>query len=219
MKRILQMLIVVTLIFTTLFSPAQKTVSATPSQAPSWRWYDRNAAVAYAKKWVSSTSQKRNPAWGNYTSKGGDCTNYVSQVLNAGGIPEDNAGSVQWYWDNYNPPKTSSSRSASWTGVGELYNYLVANKKGNGTKGPIADVNVAREKMEIGDVIQFDWGSNGSWDHTAVVVKAEWQGWWIFKTYKIWVAYHDTDTPSKDLDELLKLGKARYIKIWGYNAP
>jgi hypothetical protein len=226
MKKFLQLLMTLVLITTVfLLSAPQENVGATPLQA-TWKWYDRQKAVDYAMKWKTLRNV---PAWYDYKpAAGGDCTNFVSQALNAGGIPEDKAGSAQWYWDNNGlpntPPTSGKTRSSSWSGVQPFFDYIVVNKNGNGPNGPIGDVNVAREKMEKGDVIQFDWkdknGKYGTWDHTAIVVKTEWQGWWIFKTYKVWVVYHDTDTPApKDLDDLLKNGKARYIKIWGYNAP
>lgn len=62
-----------------------------------------------------------NPRWGNFTGLGGDCTNYVSQVLNAGGAPLDPTGSYRWYYYNMN------NTSDSWAGVNELRNYLIGN--------------------------------------------------------------------------------------------
>ena len=50
--------------------------------------YNREAAVAYAKKWALG----RNPAYKDYELLGGDCTNYISQSLHAGGIPFDHNG-------------------------------------------------------------------------------------------------------------------------------
>ena len=37
--------------------------------------YNRTAAVDYARKWAL----KRNPAYYNFDSVGGDCTNFASQ--------------------------------------------------------------------------------------------------------------------------------------------
>ncbi len=42
--------------------------------------YNRQAAVEYAEKWAF----KRNPAYLNFDSLGGDCTNYASQCIFAG---------------------------------------------------------------------------------------------------------------------------------------
>jgi hypothetical protein len=44
--------------------------------------YNGAAAAAYA----DSYWQTYNPAWPSFASTGGDCTNFVSQALHAGGI-------------------------------------------------------------------------------------------------------------------------------------
>lgn len=45
--------------------------------------YNREKAVAYAHRWAYGF----NPAYGNFTDMGGDCTNFLSQCLHAGGLP------------------------------------------------------------------------------------------------------------------------------------
>lgn len=57
--------------------------------------YNRIAARDYAYKYWSSY----NPAYTSYKGNGGDCANFVSQCLHAGGIPTDTtwkADSVSW---------------------------------------------------------------------------------------------------------------------------
>ena len=44
--------------------------------------YNRKAAVKYAKQWCNSF----NPKYHNYNPEGGDCANFVSQCLIAGGM-------------------------------------------------------------------------------------------------------------------------------------
>ena len=44
--------------------------------------YNRAAAATYADTYW----QSYNPAWPSFARKGGDCTNFVSQALYAGGI-------------------------------------------------------------------------------------------------------------------------------------
>jgi hypothetical protein len=57
--------------------------------------YDRQAAVNYALKWAL----RRNPDYPNFSydrvtnpAGGGDCTNFVSQALHAGGFPMEDTG-------------------------------------------------------------------------------------------------------------------------------
>ena len=48
--------------------------------------YNRSAAVAYADQWALSRNS-------NYPQFGNDCTNFASQLLQAGGYPQTNPGS------------------------------------------------------------------------------------------------------------------------------
>ena len=55
--------------------------------------YDREKAVAYAHKWAYG----RNPAYGDFSEMGGDCTNFVSQCLHAGGAPMNYTPTFGWF--------------------------------------------------------------------------------------------------------------------------
>ena len=44
--------------------------------------YNAGKAVSYAQKWA----YKRNPSYHDYSNEGGDCANFVSQCLIAGGL-------------------------------------------------------------------------------------------------------------------------------------
>ena len=76
--------------------------------------YDREAALRYAHRWA----YERNPEYYDFDGLGGDCTNFVSQVLAAGGA-EQNYSQNGWYFNSIN------NRSPSWSGVNELYEFLV----------------------------------------------------------------------------------------------
>lgn len=60
------------------------TIAARPARAAGQ--YDRSAAGNYAYLWSSNSMQPRNPAYINFDPA--DCTNFVSQVLRAGGYPD-----------------------------------------------------------------------------------------------------------------------------------
>jgi hypothetical protein len=65
--------------------------------------YNRGAAIAYADQWTSNTNYgdppMRNSAY--YPDFPNDCTNYVSQVLYAGGYPEYRGGTSNEWWQPY----------------------------------------------------------------------------------------------------------------------
>ncbi len=129
--------------------------------------YDREAAVANAMKWVSPKEVKRNPEWLVYDDRGGNCNNYVSQNIYAGGIPMDTKGYFESQWkfydDRINSRQTPWGRSSSWTGVNEFYNYV---KKNSGF-GMVAMVSEDFFAGEIGDVIIY--GTEERWKHAVII--------------------------------------------------
>ena len=110
--------------------------------------YNASAAANYAKQYWSNY----NPKYSNYNSIGGDCANFVSQCLLAGGFSMDNA----WYWKAY------SNHSGSWTVAGELRNYLV------NSKGCQIITNPSDSQVSVGDVICYDWNGTGAIGHVAI---------------------------------------------------
>lgn len=101
--------------------------------------YNRKEAVSYAEKYALT----RNPQYYDFSSLGGDCTNFVSQCLFAGtGKMDFNKNG--WFYENLN------NRSPSWTGVKELGKYLITNNS-NIIKAKIVNF----DEIEIGDVIQL----------------------------------------------------------------
>ncbi len=119
--------------------------------------YDRDAAVAYARKWALD----RNPAYYNYDSLGGDCTNFVSQCLYAGSRVMNHKPTFGWYYYSAN------SHSPSWTGVPYLYNFLVRQTG----PGPVG-VEVPMEKVQPGDVSQFA-GTSSRFSHSQLISSVE----------------------------------------------
>ncbi len=117
--------------------------------------YNRYRAVVYAHKWA----YRRNPKYFNFDNLGGDCTNFTSQVLYAGSRIMNFTPVYGWYY------KSANNRTASWTGVEYLYNFLV-NNMGDGPFAEEVDVN----DIDIGDVIQLSF--NGiQFAHSPVVVE------------------------------------------------
>ena len=78
--------------------------------------YDRMGAVQYARRWALD----RNPRFQDYEEWGGNCTNYISQCVNAGGVPMDPYGGnvmKKWYW------YSDKNRTPSWTGAQPFFEY------------------------------------------------------------------------------------------------
>lgn len=126
--------------------------------------YNRQAAVAYAEQWWNDY----NPAYRQFEN---DCTNYISQVLRAGGIPLKRTGRQDkgWWYQGYGG--NSDTWSFSWTVAHSLMNYLAQNGAGR----LAVPVNSARE-LELGDVICYDFDGDGRWQHNTVVTAFDEQG-------------------------------------------
>lgn len=129
--------------------------------------YDAEAAVDYAMTWVDAIEVVRNDDYGIYDSYGGNCNNYISQCLLAGGIPMDSDGNNnsqwKWYGEEVDLDESDSGRSPAWTGVEEFYTYASEND-GYGLAA-IVDDNVF--SGSIGDVLQY--GQNGDWLHSVII--------------------------------------------------
>lgn len=132
--------------------------------------YDREAAVKYAERWAMS----RNPEYYSFNDIGGDCTNFASQCLYAGCGVMNYTPVMGWFYIN------SWDRTASWTGVEYLYNFLTTN---NGV-GPHA-VEVKKSELEPGDLVQLG-RADGSFYHTPVVLG--------IKRGMVYVAAHSDDS-------------------------
>lgn len=116
--------------------------------------YDLNvsAEIVYAQKWALS----RNPAYYDFDSIGGDCTNFISQCLYAGGAVMNYTRDIGWYYASLH------DRAAAWTGVEYFYRFIVQNQ-GIGPFGYEIPLN----QIRLGDVIQL---GTGKFHHTLLVI-------------------------------------------------
>ncbi|CAG8810283.1 16588_t:CDS:2, partial [Racocetra persica] len=96
-------------------SPSNTPPSNSPPSKPSS--YDRQKAVDYAGKYCKSVNKKFSD-YTNYQNHSVDCTNYASQVLNAGGIPTDK----EWNW------KPGHQDTPAWVNVEKFHDYLINHK-------------------------------------------------------------------------------------------
>jgi hypothetical protein len=100
-----------------------------------------------------------------------------------------------WYYNS------SDDRTASWTGVEYLYNFLINNKG----IGPFAK-EVSKDEIEIGDIIQLG-DINYHFYHSPVVIKKE--------SNNIFVAAHSDDAYMRNLLSY-KFDNIRYVHILGF---
>lgn len=110
--------------------------------------YSYKDAVAYADKYAMSY----NPAYPNYNSIGGDCANFVSQCLYAGGLPMTDG----WFYRD-------GSRSGSWSLANGLFTYVSENC---GTA--VIDPDI--EDVTAGNPVFYYSASKGRYSHAAICV-------------------------------------------------
>lgn len=152
--------------------------------------YDRQAAVAYAQRWAMG----RNPAYFDFENIGGDCTNFASQCLYAGSGVMNWTPVMGWYYVD------AARRAPAWTGVEQLYRFLVTN----GGPGPWGSV-VDRDRVLPGDLLQLG-DADGRFYHTPVVLAVE--------DGEIYVAAHTIDALWRPLSSY-SFERVRYLHIPG----
>lgn len=151
--------------------------------------YHRDLAVAYARQWGLS----RNPAYYDFENVGGDCTNFASQCIYAGARVMNLTPVMGWYY------RSSYDRTASWSGVEYLYNFLV----GNLAAGPYAHI-VSPRDAEPGDIVQLGT-MDGDFYHCPVITAV---------APEILVAAHSTNALDRPLSSY-SYGVARFLHIDG----
>ena len=104
--------------------------------------YNVSNAIAYADKYCINY----NSAYNSYKGRGGDCANFVSQCLYAGGFKQDSV----WY-----------KHSVAWINVMKQ----IAHFRDYGTF-----LNASNSNLIRGNPIYFDWNGDGVYDHATICV-------------------------------------------------
>lgn len=111
--------LILSVVFTIIFS---NTASAVYSEGPNNNFYNRTNAAQYIYNYTLTP----NSAFFDYTHCGGDCTNFISQVLAAGKMPMTNSVSNpttnDWYYYGSN---WGAERTATWTNAHSFSCYWI----------------------------------------------------------------------------------------------
>ena len=117
-----------------------------------------SATVEAIRRWGADWKRVRLTLQEFFERLGGDCTNFVSQCLFAGCGVMNFAPVFGWYY------RSANDRTASWTGVEFLYNFLTANDGA----GPYAE-EIPLVQLQPGDVIQLG-RTGGDFYHSLLAV-------------------------------------------------
>lgn len=159
--------------------------------------YDREAAVRYAHRW----SHQRNPAYYDYETLGGDCTNFVSQCIFAGTGVMNFTPTFGWYYINAN------EKSPSWTGVPYFYDFMARTEV---TPGPLAIPVVRLALLQPGDVVQLRHTPYEEFGHTALIVAASWPS----TLSQILVSAHSQNSDFRPLSSY-QVYEMRFLHLMG----
>ena len=156
--------------------------------------YQRQNAVNYAHQWAFS----RNPKYLDFANLGGDCTNFISQCLLAGGAPMDYRHTYGWYYNS------ADDRAPAWTSAHYLHQYLLRKDR---KKGVYAD-EIPLSELEIGDITQITFDGI-RYTHSQIVVAV---GYPVTLEH-ILIATHDEDSDYRPLQSYTLAKKFRFLRI------
>ncbi|WP_434599701.1 amidase domain-containing protein [Streptomyces sp. A5-4] len=168
---------------------ATKAATGRPSRVPAAKpttnpnGYNYAAMATYAEKYWSNY----NPAYPSFddAGAGGDCTNFVSQALKAGGWKH-----APGSWDDYRKwwSDPTLGNTLSWVGVNEWSWFALSSKR---------TTNLSNVwEMGVGDVLQVDFDRDGSKDHTMLVSYRNRSG-------TPYLTYHSNNTYRKSIASLV----------------
>jgi len=170
--------------------------------------YDGNAAQSYAYKYVLSP----NSSYVNFESMGGNCTNFTSQCLKAGGISFDKIGTYQWYY------YSSTDRAPAWTSANYFRTYYKNNIGSSSIKGLKAATSDFAS-MRLGDLVQLV--SSGTASHSMFISSPIYDNWgsddpWKNK-YDVGICQNSTSVAGRQKNVPLstKPTNREYVKIKG----
>lgn len=165
--------------------------------------YSRELAREYALKWATS----HNKDYYNYINDGGDCTNFVSQVLRAGGMDfignKKNATSINsWFYYSADLP----NRTATWTSA-KAFNLHFGKEFKRAYKyreytidDALRNWNNIYSSIYIGDIVQYSRPNNIAFHSQAITD--------ILDNETIYFSQH-----SNTIDNFYKNGNLKYYLL------
>ena len=144
-----------------------------PSTASAASGYNGAAAAAYADTYW----QNYNLAWPSFANSGGDCTNFVSQALYAGGIAMRTSprysGNAAWYLLK---SKHSWSYALPWVNAQDNSIFELQHLPGVTQVASyygVAPAQTVADNATQGDIVLYDFNNDGVYDHEAIVTASD----------------------------------------------
>jgi hypothetical protein len=129
-----------------------------------------------------------------------DCVDFASQSLITRGWAMDSD------WHSAGSGSTFTF-SKAWVSSTSMMHYMADSGRAT------ALTDAQRDKVKLGDIVQFDWDKSGDRDHTGIVTRIEGSG----DKIKIYYAGHTDDTDYRSVDWAITVnhpgGRAYYWSI------
>ncbi|MBX9420903.1 DNRLRE domain-containing protein [Streptomyces lateritius] len=186
-------------------SPPQRT--AYTATAPS----STDVQIApFASISANGTAQWARNNWNARHDYPQDCTNYISKALHFGGgmrmkgVNKDKKNVDNWYRTKHmSPPHSGGGMyylwSHTWTVADNMERFLSRNSNG-------AVYQESHQRYAaVGDVVFFNWGGKGGWDHAGVVTK--------MAGGKAYVSAHNNNRLNQRLDVYVQSQRGTWANI------
>ncbi|MFJ6633539.1 amidase domain-containing protein [Streptomyces sp. NPDC091376] len=164
----------------------------------------------YANINASGTAKWARDHWNSRHEYGQDCTNFVSKALYHGGgmrmkgVNKDKKSANNWWRLKHAAPPHSGggfyyTNSHSWTVADTMRLFLARHSNG------AVNTETKQKYAKVGDVVFFNWGGRGGWDHAGVVTK--------MANGKAYVSAHNNNRLNQRLDVYVNSQRGTWADI------
>lgn len=157
--------------------------------------YDYGAMLTYANRYWGPADSDYNQSYRTYGGVGGDCTNFISQVVGAGGWttvgswPGDSrADNSKWFYGDF-----TWTTSYSWPAAENWYWFAAHESQRTSYLDNVW-------KMLVTDVLQVDFDRDNNISHSLFVTGRSGSGEYADELY---VTYHSNNTHNKPLSSFI----------------
>ncbi len=137
-------------------------------------------------------------------NNGGDCTNFISQCLLAGGTPMKFNGEYPWWYNHRNTLNVMDDTwSICWAVAHSLYYYLKVNQE-KGSFGAKGLEVYNKDELNIGDLIFFEDNNNRIF-HSTIITS--------FQGKEPLISQHSFNDLNIPIKTSWKYSKPHFLKI------
>ncbi|MFE6716052.1 DNRLRE domain-containing protein [Streptomyces albidoflavus] len=149
---------------------------------------------------ATGTSNWAKKNWNSRHQYSQDCTNFVSKALHHGGgmrmkgSGKGKKGNDHWWRQTHHSPAHSGGGvyyvdSYTWRISYMLSDFFIGHSDGKW-------LGSSQSKAKVGDVVFFNWGGRGKWDHAGIITKV--------KGGKAYVTAHNKNRLNQSFDKFMK---------------